>query len=433
MRGLSKARAQWRSAPGTMNLGGAAVSESRLRNGLRVIVAERHTDPVVSSLLMYKVGSRYESEVEAGVSHFLEHMMFKGTPSVGKGEVDRITTELGGHNNAFTSYDHTGYWFEMASDRWEGVLAIEADRMQNLLLDPAEFDAERMVVLEELAMSEDDPWRVLTQKVQASMFPRHSYRWPVIGYPETLVPLTVDDMRRHYQKYYRPSNATLVISGDVKKRTALAAARKYFGDIEGGEEQKQPPYGSFKEPEGETRLHMTWEDAAKRLCMGWPTNSVCTDDDYTLDVVTTLLAQGRLSRLQRRLVLDEGLATSISISNECWVDGGSFWILAECAQDTEPEHLERVITEELQRLATESVPAAELKRARSILLASEAYDCETVSDLGDEIGEYAIDADWRLAFDGGERHSKVTAARIKECAKRLLCPERRVVGWCLPK
>ena len=433
MRRLSKASVQWRTAPSTMKLGGAVVSESRLRNGMRVIVAERHTDPVVSSLLMYKVGSRYESEVEAGVSHFLEHMMFKGTPSVGKGEVDRITTELGGHNNAFTSYDHTGYWFEMASDRWEGVLAIEADRMQHLLLDPEEFDSERNVVLEELAMSEDDPWRVLTQKIQSAMFPRHSYRWPVIGYPETLVPMTVDDMRRHYQKYYHPSNATLVISGDVKKRAALAAAREHFGEIEGGEEHKQLPYGSFKEPEGETRLRMTWEDAAKRLCIGWPTTSVCTDDDYTLDVITTLLAQGRLSRLQRRLVLDEGLATSISISNECWVDGGSFWVLAECAQGTEPEHLERAINEELARLATENVPAAELKRARSILLASEAYDCETVSDLGDEIGEFAIDADWRFAFDGGERHAKVTAARVKECAKRLLGPERRVVGWCLPK
>ena len=365
MRAPARTSREWRSQtarkPSTMKLGGAMVSESRLKNGMRVIVAERHTDPVVSSLLMYKVGSRYESEVEAGVSHFLEHMMFKGTPCFGKGEVDRITTELGGHNNAFTSYDHTGYWFEMASDRWEGVLAIEADRMQNLALDPAEFEAERNVVLEELAMSEDDPWRVLTQKVQTAMFPRHSYRWPVIGYPESLIPMTVDDMRRHYRKYYHPANATLVISGDVKKRAALAAARKHFGEIAPGEENTSKPYGSFSEPVGETRIGMTWEDPAKRLCIAWPTTSVCSEDDYTLDIVTTILAQGRLSRLQRRLVLDEGLATSISISNECWVDGGSFWILAECAQDTEPAELERAIHEEIARLATDKVSAAELK------------------------------------------------------------------------
>ncbi|MFT5284373.1 MAG: zinc protease [Planctomycetota bacterium] len=424
---------QWRAAVQPMKLGGATVSESRLRNGMRVVVAERHSDPVVSTLLMYGVGSRTENESMAGVSHFLEHMMFKGTSKFGKGEVDRITTELGGHNNAFTSYDHTGYWFEMASDRWEQALEIEADRMQSLSLDPAEFDAERSVVLEELAMSEDDPWRVLTQRIQSSMFPRHSYRWPVIGYAETLKSMTVDDMRGYYDRFYHPANATLIITGDVTKAKALSLARKHFGGIEAGPEKQAEPFGLFVEPRGETRLTMNWDDAAKRLAMAWPTSPVCSDDDYTLDIVTTVLAQGRLSRLQRRLVLDEGLATNISLSNECWVNGGSFWVLAECSQDTEPMKLEAAINAELSRLSTEKMTAAELKRARSILLSAEAYDCETVSDLGDELGEYAVDADWRMAFDGGKRHGAVTSARIKECVNRLITPERRVVGWCLPK
>jgi zinc protease len=424
---------QWRKLPTALNLGGAVVSESRLRNGLRLLVVERHTDPVVSSLLFYRVGSRHETESQSGVSHFLEHMMFKGTPSCGKGEVDRITTELGGHNNAFTSYDHTAYWFEMASDRWETALEIEADRMQNLLLDPEEFDAERSVVLEELAMGEDDPWRVLMRRVQTALFPRHSYRWPVIGYPENLRRLTVEDMRRHYRRFYRPSNATLVIAGDVTKRGALAAVRRHLGGIENGGAIEPPVCGYVEEPAGEVRLEMRWDDAARRLCIGWPTSPVCSEDDYVLDLVTTLLAQGRLSRMQRRLVLDEGLATSISVSNEGWVESGSFWIMAECAQGSEPDALERAIDEELGRLATETVPATELRRARSMLLSSEAYDCETISDLGEEIGEYAVDADWRLAFDGGERHSKVTASTLKRCVRRLLGPERRVVGWCVPR
>ena len=270
----------WRKAGESMKLGGAVVSESRLRNGLRVVVAERHSDPVVSTLLMYGVGSRCESEEVAGVSHFLEHMMFKGTAKFGKGEVDRITTELGGHNNAFTSYDHTGYWFEMASDRWEQALVIEADRMQNLALDAAEFDAERSVVLEELAMSEDDPWRVLTQRAQSAMFPRHSYRWPVIGYSETLRAMTVEDMRRHYERFYHPANATLVITGDVTKSKALSLVRRHFGAIEVGPKAQAAPFGLFVEPAGEMRFSMTWEDAAKRLCMVWPTSPVCSDDDY---------------------------------------------------------------------------------------------------------------------------------------------------------
>src|SRR5688572_18606021 len=127
-------------------MAGARVTEHHLDNGLRVLVAARHSDPVVSTVLLYRAGARTEVEREAGVSHFLEHMMFKGTPTYGKGEVDRLTTQLGGQNNAFTGYDHTAYWFELASDRWERALEIEADRMQHLLLDPEEFEAERAVV-----------------------------------------------------------------------------------------------------------------------------------------------------------------------------------------------------------------------------------------------------------------------------------------------
>jgi len=176
---------------------GAALRELRLANGLRVLLAERHLDPVVSVILWYRVGSRDEDERAAGVSHFLEHMMFKGSARFGKGEVDRVTMMLGGSNNAFTSADHTAYWFELASDRWEAALEIEADRMRALLLDPGEFAAEKAVVLEELAMGQDDPWRRLTEIVQEALFGRHPYRRPVIGHADALKRLPVEEMRAH--------------------------------------------------------------------------------------------------------------------------------------------------------------------------------------------------------------------------------------------
>jgi zinc protease len=163
--------------------GGAKIREHALANGLRVLIAERHGDPVVAVMLWYKVGSKNEREHEAGVSHFLEHMMFKGSSRFGKGEIDRSTTELGGSNNAFTSYDHTAYWFELASDRWEKALEIEADRMRTLLLDRAEFDAERAVVLEELSMGKDDPWRALPSACRTRAPPRHPYRRPSSASP----------------------------------------------------------------------------------------------------------------------------------------------------------------------------------------------------------------------------------------------------------
>src|SRR5262245_5305749 len=213
---------------------GARVSEHHLANGMRVLLAERHDDPVVASVLRYPAGARSETGREAGVSHFLEHMMFKGTPRFGKGEVDRLTTELGGANNAFTGHDHTAYWFELASDRWETALDLEADRMRHLSLEPAEFEAERAVVLEELAMGEDDPWRALIRRVEEALFPLHPYGCPSTGSPESVKGLRPADMRAYYERFYHPGNATLVLCGDFQPRTALAAIRGRFARIPTG-------------------------------------------------------------------------------------------------------------------------------------------------------------------------------------------------------
>jgi zinc protease len=412
----------------------ANVSEHVLANGLRVLVAERRGDPVVAVMTWYKVGSKNEREFEAGVSHFLEHMMFKGSSRFAKGEIDRITTELGGSNNAFTSFDHTAYWFELASDRWEKALEIEADRMRTLSLDSAEYDAERAVVLEELSMGQDDPWRVLSERVQAAVFARHPYRRPIIGYPDALGSLSVEAMRDYYRRFYHPSNATLVICGDVGAKEALELVEKHFASIP---DSPAPSIDGFRpresEPIGEQRLSMRWDDQGKRVCIAWPTANFASDDDFTLDVIATLLAGGRLARLHRHLVLERALATSISASNDTRGEHGVFWIFAECAQDTAPEKLERAIDEELARLRDEIVPARELERVKRTLEASEAHDHETVSDLAEDLGENAVDARWQLAFEAIERVRAVDAKRIRDCARKYLAPSRRVVGWCLPK
>lgn len=419
----------------TAERAGARIEEHSLENGMRVLVIERHGDPVVTVMLWYRVGSRNEREQEAGVSHFLEHMMFKGSARFAKGEVDRCTTELGGSNNAFTGYDHTAYWFELASDRWEKAVEIEADRMKSLLLDATEFDAERAVVLEELSMGDDDPWRALTESVQAVAFERHPYRRPIIGYTDSLHRLTVGEMREYHKRFYHPSNATLVISGDVTSARALEVARMHFGSIAKGATYAEVDCFRPKiaPAVGERRLALTWDDQGKRLCMAWPGTSVGTADDDVLDVIAALLSGGRLSRMYKRLVVDEGLATSINISNDARVEGGLFWVFAECAAASKPEALERAIDEELARLALKRVTTKELARVIAMLEASEAYDEETVSDLAEMVGEYAVDAHWTLAFESIERVKRVTPVQIQECARRLLGRDSRVVGWCLPK
>jgi zinc protease len=414
---------------------GAKVTEHHLANGMRVLLAERHGDPVVASVLLYPAGARTETEREAGVSHFLEHMMFKGTARFGKGEVDRITTELGGANNAFTSHDHTAYWFELASDRWERALELEADRMQHLSLDPAEFDAERAVVLEELAMGEDDPWRSLSRRVEEVLFPHHPYGRPIIGYPETLKALRPEDMRAYYRRFYHPGNATLVVCGDIEPTAALEAVRARFERIPRGVPFTEADCfrRPIEEPAGEKRVHASWDDPGRRLLMVWPTTKVGTPDDDALDVATVVLAGGRMSRLWRRLVLDEGLATSVAASNDSRVEGGALWFFAECAQDVDPAKLEAALHAEIARFCDERVETEELVRARAILVAGEAFEGETVTDVAEELGEWAVDADWRRAFDGCESHLKIGAAALQEVARRYLVPARRVVGWCEPR
>ena len=415
--------------------GGAQMHEHRLRNGLRVLIAERHADPVVAVLLYYRVGALNESAERAGVSHFLEHMMFKGSKRFGKGEVDRMCTELGGSNNAFTGYDHTAYWFEFASDRWERALEIEADRMRNLTLDADEFASERDVVLEELSMGEDDPWRVLARRVEQKLCERHPYGRPIIGYRDTLEALDVDAMRDHYQSFYHPGNATLIVAGDVRPKAALKAIREHLGDIPAGpkRESVDPPRPPMVEVYGEVRLSMNWPDEGQRLLMLWPGAACGGGDDYALDYVVTALTGGRNARLQRQLVHDSGLAVYVTTSNDARVEGGFFWLMAEASPGVAPEDLERAIDAALESLVSEGLTDEEYQRAQAMLLASEAYDSETVSGLAEELGGWAVDADWRHALDRGYRHGQVDPDQIREVAARLLDRDRRVVGWCLPE
>lgn len=416
-------------------LAGAVIHESRLRNGLRLFVVERPTDPVVAVMTWYRVGARNEREHEAGLSHFLEHMMFKGSAGFGKGEIDRVTASLGGVNNASTRYDNTSYWFEFASDRWEVALQIEADRMRGLTLDATEFDLERAVVLEELSMGQDNPWQSLALRVQAIAFERHPYRRPIIGYPDVLQALKVDDMRAFYERFYHPGNATVIVCGDVRRATATRLVRKHFGALEPGPafEAVDPPRARLEEPPGEARVEMTWDDQGRRLCLAWPTVPFGTDADDELDLVATLLAGGRSSRLHRRLVIDEGLATDVSTENDTRVEGGLFWTFVEVAQRADSERVLTALDEEIARLVDEGPNAAELRRARSMLTASEAYDTETASDLAEQVGEHAMDGDWRALMTWQERIKKVTARRVRAAAQRFLRPDRRVVGRSMPR
>ena len=283
-------------------------------------------------------------------------------------------------------------------------------------------------------MGLDDPWRRLSDLVQGTLFLRHPYRRPVIGHADALKRLTVDEMRDYHRRFYHPGNATVIVCGDIDQADALARVKQHFAAIPAGipYEQADPFRPSEESVGGERRVQLTWDDEGKRLCIAWPSAPVGTPDDAALDVLSTVLTGGRLSRLHRRLVIDEELATSVSSFNDTRVEGGVFWIFAECAQGVEPSALEAALDSELELVLQEKVPSRELARVRSLLEAAEAYDHETTSDVAEQIGEAAVDAHWRLAFESLPNALAVDATRLRDCARRVLARERRVLGWCLP-
>src|SRR6516225_9024300 len=212
------------------------VRKTVLDNGLVLLTKEMHTSPIVTSMIWYRVGSRNEELGHTGKSHFLEHMLFKGTERFKKGDIDLLTLKNGGANNAFTSHDFTAYYFNFASDRWEIALEIEADRMVNCAFDPEEFEAEKKVVIEELKTGLDSRWGLLLQEQEATAYKIHPYRSPIVGWLQDVERATVESQQAYYQRYYHPNNATLVVIGDFNTADILKKIDRAFGAIPSGPE-----------------------------------------------------------------------------------------------------------------------------------------------------------------------------------------------------
>ncbi|MEM7203761.1 MAG: pitrilysin family protein [Planctomycetota bacterium] len=405
------------------------VHEVRLDNGFRALLVERPNLPVVASTLWYRVGARDERTGETGVSHFLEHMMFKGTERYAKGEIDLLTAKLGGSNNAFTSCDVTAYYFALAADRWETALEIEASRMTGCLLDPEEFAAEKQVVLEELAMGEDDPWNVLYHALESQLYSVHPYHHPVIGWREDLERLTVDGMRGYYQRHYGPNRAFLVAVGNLDVARSERRIKQLFGKMPASAEARAPVLGE-PPPRGERRVVVRFpvQGDIARLAMCALTCRMGEPDDFTLDVVSQILGGSKNSRLYRRLVMEEQVATSVWTGNEVRLEPGLFCVAAELREGIATAQAEAIVHEEFDRLATEGPTAEELRRARTQLRAAYLFEEETVLDVALRVGRFEATTDqgYPLLGEVFDRYQQVRAKHVKDVARRFFTSDR----WC---
>ncbi len=406
------------------------VRRTVLENGLVVLTKEVHTSPIVTNMIWYRVGSRNEELGHTGKSHFLEHMLFKGTERFKKGEIDLLTLKNGGGNNAFTSHDFTAYYFNFASDRWEVALEIEADRMVNCAFEPDEFEAEKKVVIEELKTGLDSPWGLLLQELEAAAFKVHPYRNPIVGWLQDVEQATVEQQQAYYRRFYHPNNATLVIAGDFNTQDVLKNVERAFGAIPSG---PAPAPMVLREPaqRGERRLIVRWRSKVPRLAISYHAPEIAHRDSYALQVLAIVLTEGKASRLYQRMVEHEQTVTFVSAEYGEAKDPTLFHVRAEARGGHSIEEVEASIHDELASVAAGGVSAHELDRAKHQIEAHFILSRERTLDQAILLGQ--IETLYGLDYIDSylQRVNAVTATDVADVCSRYLNENNRTVGRLL--
>jgi zinc protease len=414
--------------------------ERQLENGMKVIVKIDRRAPVVVSQIWYRVGASDEPVGLTGISHVLEHMMFKGSERYAPGEFSRIIAAHGGRENAFTGQDYTAYFQQLAADQLPIALALEADRMRNLTLPAEEFIKELNVVKEERRLRTEDKPTALTQEhFMAAAFMVSPYQNPIIGWMEDLDALTVEDVAAWYRQWYAPNNAILVVAGDVDAEEVFALAGRHFG---GYARETLPARKPRREPAqyGERRMVMRLPAEQPILYLGYKVPSIQTGSDleevYALEVLAHILDGGESARLTRELMRGERpLAASVSASYSLYKRYDTLFTLAAIpAEGVEVALAEQALRQQIARLQQEEVTSDELARIKARVMASKVYELDSLFYQAMQIGQLeSIDLDWRLSNEYLDRIAAVTPAALQAAARRYLVDDALTVAILEPR
>ncbi|OUR64402.1 peptidase M16 [Methylophaga sp. 42_25_T18] len=404
--------------------GVANVSEYQLDNGLKLIVKEDHRAPVVVSQVWYKVGSSYEYNGITGISHQLEHMMFKGTENLGPNEFSQIIAANGGRENAFTGRDYTAYFQTLEKDRLEVSFRLEAERMRNLKIDPAEVLKERDVVSEERRMRTDDnPKSLLREAFNSTAFVNSPYHHPVIGWMSDIQNYSLEDLNLWYQKWYAPNNATIVVVGDVEPDAVYALAKQYFSPL-------KPEVTAILKPQLEIPQKGTRSIQVKApaelpyVMMGWKVPVVKTADmawePYALEVLAGILDGGASARFARELVRGQEIAAGVGAGYGMFSRlDDVFTIAGTPSQGNTVAELKDAIRIQLELLKNETVTSEELARVKAQVVANDVYEKDSVFYQALQIGMLdTIGVDWKLSDAYVDNVNKVTAEQVMSVAKK---------------
>lgn len=413
------------------------VVEYRLSNGLKILLLENHTSPVVTLLVLFKVGSRNEAVGNTGSTHFLEHMLFKGTkkhnPMKGNG-IDDLLTQIGAYWNATTWFDRTSYYEVVPSEYLELCIQLESDRMRNLLLRQEDHDSEMTVVRNELERGENFPEEALEKDMYALAFREHPYHHPTIGWRTDVEGVSMERLREFYNTFYWPNNATVIIVGDFQTEEALGYLQKYYGKIPSSPRGIPSVYTVEPPQEGERRFTIHRAGDLPRVWIGFHIPEASHPDTHAIAAIRHILGSTheRSSRLYKRLI-DTSMAAEAFARHDDLRDPGLFIVGATLNSEVSPINVETAILEELLRLAREPVSEKELERAKSANRKGTILSKADPSSLAFMLGESESKADWHWLMDYDDKFDAVTSQDIMRVAENYFSSYNRTIGHFIPK
>jgi len=409
------------------------VTKYTLDNGMTVLIHEDFSTPLVSFHQWYRVGSRYEKPGMTGIAHFFEHLMFKGTKKFSSEDFESLVQSNGGTNNAFTTYDYTGYYVDLPASKLEIILEMEADRMTNLIFSSKTINSEREVVKEERRFRFDNSVSgYMSEAVFSSVFKVHPYRWPVIGYMRDLNAISMNQFKNFYKTFYSPNNAIIVIAGAVKTKNVKKLIKKYYDKIP---KQKIPESIVSSEPEqkGQRNVILRKNVQNPYFAVAYKSVEAGHKDQYAFDLLSNILSKGTSSRLYRRLVYKEQNVTSIYSYAYTPQEPGIFEVFAVVKPNVKIEKAMNSVFSELYKLRTHLVKPRELEKAKNQVMKSYVDSLKTISGKARSIASNEIlFGNYKMLFLDLDRYMEVTREQIKEVAKKYLRPEQRSIVKVIP-
>jgi zinc protease len=406
-----------------------------LNNGLQVLVQTVDLAPVVACMVTYRVGSINEKGGETGATHFLEHLMFKGTERFNKDNGTSVFStlqRLGARVNATTWLDRTNYYELLPDDQLDVALEIESDRMRGARLLEGDVESERTVILNEFDRGQNVPSRRLYHAVWSAAFTAHPYRQPTIGWRSDIENLSAEQLRRFYDHYYWPDNATVSVVGSVSEESVLSSVGKYFSRIPGADHSFRRPTTVEPEQIGERRTEVRLPGALGSLLIAFKSPDAVHPDTAVLTVISAILTTGKMSRLYRSLV-DPGLATGVSASSSMLKNPGLFSLFIMLGQDAVASDVEGIVYDELKRLKSHRPESSELNRVKSRLISETVFARDGAFAVVANLNEAIAAGDWKLYTTFVERIDDVDAESIQRAANTYFREESRTVGEYRPE